>query len=685
MNVPIHLFDIKPNARFPVGSEVTFVDDKWLKIRGTVLGHAAEDRLWVQMPNSIEQLDVEDVVGFTEIREGMGQKPVDPIVASRGSRRSSLITFDDLEKYMPEDEGEEGLEYIPDQPDFLDGDPVAPEGIYTGDDTFTGELPSEQDPRDKIDDDEGLGDCPSFDLVVEIPEIGDMTDMIEGLIASRRKEALGWGRSKSQPKQKQPPVLKNLMRFKDPQGNKLYGNEKEAALNYNIFDDPGMQQFLIDYGLNRTDIQTFSKVRAHQLEKAKQKVGEGDYKWGQGTGVQFKKPAPSGAPQKKSGQPGQAPQTLQAPQKIKLSHPPGLNPAQKQFIQTKVIPAMQRGKPIVGVPEKLLDWYRQQLTNAGQKIPGAKPKAQPAQQAAPQPVQQPAPQQPQWGKMQQYVQQSRRRNPGDGRIHFGKRQAQKPKGTPRERLKQLARKRRQDEKAKQQEQKVREQQQQAQVQRQSRSPVLQGLMQQKDSNGNPVYKNEKEAALGYNLFDDPNVRQVLQQYGLTMQEISTFGDIREHQLQQARQKFTTGYTWGQGTGAKYNVRSPAQAGPAQQAAPAPQPPPAPPAPGGGIHPGGELPPPESLSPEERADLVEGYNQSPGRPDYDPTTGPPEPKQYEVPVGASPDQYDPWKAKLDAMYDADLARYTDFRRGTQGGYEYKPQEDPTHPYYQPATT
>ena len=88
-NTPINLYDIKPNARFPVGSLVTFVDSRWVKVKGRVLGHAAEDRLWVQLPNEVAQLDVEDVVGFHEIESEMDEQMRGSAVASRGSRRAA--------------------------------------------------------------------------------------------------------------------------------------------------------------------------------------------------------------------------------------------------------------------------------------------------------------------------------------------------------------------------------------------------------------------------------------------------------------------------------------------------------------------------------------------------------------------------------------------------------------------
>lgn len=112
-NVPINLYDTHPNARFSVGSDVTFLDDKWMKVRGTVLGHAAEDRLWVQWPNSVSQEDAEELVAFRELGEGRQERPVS---ASRGSRTATTLTFDEVDRFNDEDEEDDDLEYIPDVP-----------------------------------------------------------------------------------------------------------------------------------------------------------------------------------------------------------------------------------------------------------------------------------------------------------------------------------------------------------------------------------------------------------------------------------------------------------------------------------------------------------------------------------------------------------------------------------------
>jgi hypothetical protein len=117
MNTPIILYDTHPNKRFPVGSIVIFVDDKFLRLRGTVLGHAAEDRLWVQWPNEIRQMDVEEVVNISEIQDA---EPLNRagVIGSRGSRQAALLTFEDIDRFNDEDEDEdEDLEFIPEEVD----------------------------------------------------------------------------------------------------------------------------------------------------------------------------------------------------------------------------------------------------------------------------------------------------------------------------------------------------------------------------------------------------------------------------------------------------------------------------------------------------------------------------------------------------------------------------------------
>jgi hypothetical protein len=343
-------------------------------VKGRVLGHAAEDRLWVQLPNEIAQLDVEDVVGFHEIESEMDEQVRGSAIASRGSRRAdshhialrgevhgtlspaeedllkeldrypeglpvksikkqlvdslfqkgylewapggkvrtlgvfasrragnaSLITFDGVDEadreawrgVEDEYEDEEGdLEFIPDIPDFLNGDPVVTDDHLT-DAVHSGELPSEQDPRDKVEEGDGdYDECPESMEVIMSVEPGDMTDLIEDyLSASRREAILGLGSWK--PKQKWQKV-------KDPTTGKQYTSETSATFGYNLFNDSDVQKFLMKKGMNQTDINTFSRVRQHQLDTAKERAykiqPEGwqgikeapNAKWGQKTGITY--------------------------------------------------------------------------------------------------------------------------------------------------------------------------------------------------------------------------------------------------------------------------------------------------------------------------------------------------------------------------------------------------------------
>ena len=111
MNTPITLYDTHPNRRFPVGSVVTFVDDTYLRLRGTVLGHAAEDRLWVQWPSEIRQMDVEEVVNNDEIQDAGSSSSVG-VIGSRRARNATTLTFDEIDRFNEEDEDGD-LEFIP--------------------------------------------------------------------------------------------------------------------------------------------------------------------------------------------------------------------------------------------------------------------------------------------------------------------------------------------------------------------------------------------------------------------------------------------------------------------------------------------------------------------------------------------------------------------------------------------
>lgn len=354
-NTPINLYDIKPNARFPVGSKVTFVDSEWLKVRGTVLGHAAEDRLWVQMPNEVIQADVEDVVGLDEVTERVEMRSPGYIESSRRQRNAAFFTLDDLKSgeskdatvidFDEESQGdreawrgvddeyadEDGdLEFIPDEPDFIDGEPVEPDGHPTNE-IHTGELPSEQDPRDKIDEeDNDQSECPEHVEVIMSAEPGDVTDLIENWIKSARNgegtsriaqnRMQQWWQQRQQQKQQRQQQAQDeqtRQRIIQQHGGKE-GKESEAVLNYNLFrDDPGVIAFLKQHGLSDPEIENFADIRQHSLDRYRQRYEKHqaagapmntvpNMKFGAGAGTTYTV-RPKGQPTQKSFQPPKPP------------------------------------------------------------------------------------------------------------------------------------------------------------------------------------------------------------------------------------------------------------------------------------------------------------------------------------------------------------------------------------------
>lgn len=65
-NTPIRIYDTKPNARFAIGEEVIPLDPNDAPVRGLVIGHVAEDRLLVQWPHEVTQVDTDDVIAMRE-------------------------------------------------------------------------------------------------------------------------------------------------------------------------------------------------------------------------------------------------------------------------------------------------------------------------------------------------------------------------------------------------------------------------------------------------------------------------------------------------------------------------------------------------------------------------------------------------------------------------------------------
>lgn len=66
LNSPVKLFSTHPNRRFALGDMVLMIDPEEPNVLGKVLGHVAEDRVWVQWPTTASQEDVEDLIATHE-------------------------------------------------------------------------------------------------------------------------------------------------------------------------------------------------------------------------------------------------------------------------------------------------------------------------------------------------------------------------------------------------------------------------------------------------------------------------------------------------------------------------------------------------------------------------------------------------------------------------------------------
>jgi len=74
-NTPIRIYDTHPNQRFDLGDQVLKIDFEEPRVLGRVLGHAAEDRIWVQWPHTVSQEDVDDVISTREWAYGFLDDP----------------------------------------------------------------------------------------------------------------------------------------------------------------------------------------------------------------------------------------------------------------------------------------------------------------------------------------------------------------------------------------------------------------------------------------------------------------------------------------------------------------------------------------------------------------------------------------------------------------------------------
>lgn len=115
LNTPIQLYDIKPNARFVDGEEVIPLTTETLPVKGIVLGHVAEDRVWVQWPTMIKQEDTDDIGRLSEHPFFGGnalESSAGRIRAHRRVRADKQTLFESLPK---DQDPNEKLELIPEE------------------------------------------------------------------------------------------------------------------------------------------------------------------------------------------------------------------------------------------------------------------------------------------------------------------------------------------------------------------------------------------------------------------------------------------------------------------------------------------------------------------------------------------------------------------------------------------
>lgn len=166
-NSPVMLYDTHPNKRFVVGEDVIPISGgaiKGMPVRGQVLGHAAEDRLWVKWPTEIAQEDVSDVMALREYEYGGStQARLKGPQASRAASREVFADFLELENEMGS--GEEG--------NGEDETEEAQELIFAT-------LPEEQNPEEEIDlESDGSDEVTLLDLGSVCDDEYDQTNAIE--------------------------------------------------------------------------------------------------------------------------------------------------------------------------------------------------------------------------------------------------------------------------------------------------------------------------------------------------------------------------------------------------------------------------------------------------------------------------------------------------------------------------
>jgi hypothetical protein len=166
------LYDTHPNKRFVVGEDVIPITGamRGMPVRGTVLGHCAEDRLWVKWPTEISQEDVSDVLPFREYEYGgTTEARLKGPQASRGAVRQARagLLEGEIEDGGGENETEETMELVFDS------------------------LPGEQNPEEDIDTEpEDSGEVTLIDMGSVCDDEYDQTSVIEEALQSSGLESL---------------------------------------------------------------------------------------------------------------------------------------------------------------------------------------------------------------------------------------------------------------------------------------------------------------------------------------------------------------------------------------------------------------------------------------------------------------------------------------------------------------
>jgi hypothetical protein len=170
-NSPVMLYDTHPNRHFIVGEDVMPVTGGGIRgtpVRMTVLGHCAEDRLWLKGPYEIEQWDVSDVIPMRDYEYGEAhQAKLKGPQASRSAARGVRADFLELEdEGSGDDETEEVQELIFDS------------------------LPEDQDPEEGIDTEpEDSGEVTLIDLGSVCDDKYDQTEAIEQVLQDSGSES----------------------------------------------------------------------------------------------------------------------------------------------------------------------------------------------------------------------------------------------------------------------------------------------------------------------------------------------------------------------------------------------------------------------------------------------------------------------------------------------------------------